>query len=80
MTGASMGGHITAVAIEHFRHDFVGAMPYCGVLGDVRLFDRANLKSPNTRFVLAGIVNRMDRAYVSEESCGEIRFPAAECA
>jgi hypothetical protein len=39
MTGASMGGHITAVAIEHFRHDFVGAMPYCGVLGDVRLFD-----------------------------------------
>ena len=41
---------------------------------DVQLFDRANLKSPNTRFVLAGIVNRMDRAYVSEESCGEIRL------
>src|ERR1700756_2859589 len=28
---------------------------------DVQLFDRAVLKSPNTRFVLAGIVNRMDR-------------------
>ncbi|RXT38089.1 hypothetical protein [Bradyrhizobium betae] len=41
---------------------------------DVQLFDRANLNSPNTRFVLAGIVNRMDRAYVSEESCGEIRL------
>ena len=41
---------------------------------DVRLFDRANLKSPDTRFVLAGIVNRMDRAYVAEESCGEIRL------
>lgn len=41
---------------------------------DVQLFDRANLKSPDTHFVLAGIVNRMDRAYVSEESCGEIRL------
>ena len=41
---------------------------------DVQLFDRANLKSPDTRFVLAGIVNRMDRAYVAEESCGEIRL------
>lgn len=41
---------------------------------DVRLFDRANLKSADTRFVLAGIVNRMDRAYVSEEACGEIRL------
>ncbi|GGI31594.1 hypothetical protein [Bradyrhizobium guangdongense] len=41
---------------------------------DVELFDRGNLKSADTRFVLAGIVNRMDRAYVSEESCGEIRL------
>lgn len=41
---------------------------------DVQLFDRTNLKSRDTRFVLAGIVNRMDRAYVSEESCGEIRL------
>jgi len=41
---------------------------------DVQLFDRASLKSKDTRFVLAGIVNRMDRAYVSEESCGEIRL------
>jgi hypothetical protein len=34
-----MGGHITAVTIEHYRHDFVAAMPYCGVLGDTTLFD-----------------------------------------
>lgn len=41
---------------------------------DVQLFDRFSLRSASTRFVLAGIVNRMDRAYVSEESCGEIRL------
>jgi hypothetical protein len=39
MTGVSMGGHITAVAIEHFPRTFAGAMPYCGVLGDAELFD-----------------------------------------
>ena len=33
---------------------------------DFQLFDRALLYSPDTRFVLAGIVNRMDRAYVDE--------------
>ncbi|HEV7653356.1 MAG TPA: hypothetical protein VGP36_01280 [Mycobacteriales bacterium] len=42
MTGASMGGQITAVEIEHFRGDFVGAMPVCGVLGDKELFDYFN--------------------------------------
>jgi mono/diheme cytochrome c family protein len=41
---------------------------------DVQLFDRVNLTSADTRFVLAGIVNRMDRAYVADESCGEIRL------
>ena len=40
----------------------------------VRLFDRALIYSPDTRFVLAGIINRMDRAYVSEAGCGEIRL------
>jgi len=39
MTGASMGGHITAVAIEEHPRSFVGAMPVCGVLGDAELFD-----------------------------------------
>lgn len=41
---------------------------------DVQLFDRTTLNASDARFVLAGIVNRMDRAYVSEESCGEIRL------
>lgn len=38
-TGHSMGGHITGVAIERFPHDYVAAMPMCGVMGDVKLFD-----------------------------------------
>jgi hypothetical protein len=38
------------------------------------LFDRAQLYSADTRFVLSGIVNRMDRAYVASEGCGEIRL------
>ncbi|MCK1511705.1 hypothetical protein IVB22_03775 [Bradyrhizobium sp. 190] len=41
---------------------------------DFQLFDRTLLYSAETRFVLAGIVNRMDRTYVSEASCGEIRL------
>lgn len=41
---------------------------------DFQLLDRTLLYSPNTRFVLAGIVNRMDRAYVAPEACGEIRL------
>lgn len=39
-----------------------------------QLFDRALIWSSDTRFLLAGIVNRMDRAYVSEPGCGEIRL------
>jgi hypothetical protein len=39
MTGDSMGGHITAVAIETYRGVFDAAMMTCGVLGDTALFD-----------------------------------------
>ncbi|QOZ27902.1 hypothetical protein [Bradyrhizobium sp. CCBAU 51753] len=39
-----------------------------------QLFDRAWLDSADVRFVLSGIVNRMDRAYVAPENCGEIRL------
>jgi hypothetical protein len=39
MTGFSMGGHVTAVAVEHYRRTFAGALPACGVLGDTGLFD-----------------------------------------
>ena len=41
---------------------------------DFQLFDRAQLYSDDSRFVLSGIVNRMDRAYVAPDSCGEIRL------
>jgi hypothetical protein len=45
-----------------------------GTAFDWQLFDRGLLYSPRARFVLSGIVNRMDRAYVAPESCGEIRL------
>ena len=41
---------------------------------DLQLFDLAPLYSDASRFVLSGIVNRMDRAYVAPETCGEIRL------
>jgi hypothetical protein len=41
---------------------------------DFELFDRARLYSAETRFVLVGIVNRMDRTYAAEASCGEVRL------
>ncbi|KRR25818.1 hypothetical protein CQ14_28545 [Bradyrhizobium lablabi] len=41
---------------------------------DFQLFDRVLLYSAETRFALAGIVNRMDRTYAAEASCGEIRL------
>jgi pimeloyl-ACP methyl ester carboxylesterase len=39
LTGASMGGHVTAAAIEQYPNAYDGAMPICGVLGDHELFD-----------------------------------------
>ncbi len=38
-TGASMGGHITAVAIEQYPQTYDGALAVCGALGDFELFD-----------------------------------------
>ena len=40
----------------------------------LQLFDRALLYSDRSRFALAGIVNRMDRAYIDPDRCGEIRL------
>jgi hypothetical protein len=54
MTGESMGGHITTVAIEEFPRSFVGAMPVCGVLGDAELFDYF-LDANVTAAALAGV-------------------------
>ncbi len=39
-----------------------------------QLFDRTVLDTPDARFVLAGVVNRMDRAFVDPEHCGEVRL------
>ena len=63
----------TRYLADHHLHspkDSIGV----GAGHDVLLFDRAMLTSPDTRFALAGIVNRMDRAYVAPDTCGEIRL------
>lgn len=39
LTGFSMGGHVTVAAIEQYPNLWDGALPACGVLGDVELFD-----------------------------------------
>src|SRR3989338_3861324 len=39
ITGHSMGGHITGVAIEQYPQSYVGALPMCVVMGDNELFD-----------------------------------------
>ncbi len=38
ITGHSMGGHITGVAIEQYPRAYAGALPMCGVMGDNELF------------------------------------------
>ena len=45
-----------------------------GTSFDFQLFDRALLYSQESRFVLSGIVNRMDRTFVSPQDCGEVRL------
>lgn len=39
-----------------------------------QLFDRGLLDAKDVRFVLAGIVNRMDRAFADPAHCGEVRL------
>jgi dienelactone hydrolase len=39
ITGASMGGHITAVSIEQYPRAYDAALPVCGAIGDYELFD-----------------------------------------
>jgi hypothetical protein len=56
------------------RTELPGETIGVGASFDWQVFDRAQLYSRESRFVLAGIVNRMDRAYVSPETCGELRL------
>jgi hypothetical protein len=60
--------------IQNHKTDLPNETIGVGNSYDFQLFDRAALDSPDTRFVLAGIINRMDRAYLRERSCGEIRL------
>ncbi len=39
LAGVSMGGHVTTAAIERYPKLWDGALPACGVVGDVELFD-----------------------------------------
>ncbi len=39
VTGHSMGGHITGVLNEQYPGAYAGALPMCGVMGDIELFD-----------------------------------------
>ncbi len=60
--------------VARHRADLLGETIGVGPSFDWQMFDRDLLYSARSRFVLAGIVNRMDRAYVSPEACGEIRL------
>jgi hypothetical protein len=60
--------------IERHKADLPNESIGVGTGFAFQLFDRAQLYSADTRFVLSGIVNRMDRAYVAPETCGEIRL------
>src|SRR5712675_1952098 len=60
--------------VARHRAELPGETIGVGASFDWQVFDRAQLYSRESRFVLAGIVNRMDRAYVSPETCGEVRL------
>lgn len=60
--------------IARHRSDLPNETIGVGASFDLQLFDRALLYSPDSRFVLAGIVNRMDRAWLDQRHCGEIRL------
>ena len=60
--------------VAHHKTELPSETIGVGSQFDFQLFDRGQLYSDATRFVLAGIVNRMDRAYVDPASCGEIRL------
>ena len=60
--------------VARHRAELPGETIGVGASFERQMFDRELLYSARSRFVLAGIVNRMDRAYVSPETCGEVRL------
>lgn len=59
---------------ERHKVALAGGQDEAGKPATLQLFDLPALYADSTRFVLAGIVNRMDRAYVDPGACGEIRL------
>jgi pimeloyl-ACP methyl ester carboxylesterase len=90
ITGVSMGGHITAAAIEEetFRTAknkvrYNGAVPMCGVLGDTELFDYFG-GAQVTAQALAGVPNSPITSWTTVQpqvtSALFTRFPATPVA
>jgi hypothetical protein len=69
----ALDGEFERYVAKH-RSDLPNEPIGVGTSFDWQLFDRDLFYSDRARFVLAGIVNRMDRAYAAPESCGEIRL------
>lgn len=61
-------------ALDREFDDYNARRGSTGDSSTLQLFGRDALYSKQTRFILAGIVNRMDRAYKSPAACGEIRL------
>ncbi|WP_029584174.1 hypothetical protein [Bradyrhizobium sp. URHD0069] len=70
---AAIDGEFDRYILKH-KADLPGETIGVETAYDFQLFDRTLLYSQDSRFVLAGIVNRMDRAYLGEANCGEIRL------
>lgn len=45
-----------------------------GTAFPIRLFDVKNLSTGLARFVLVGVVNRQDKAFLTPDTCGEVRL------
>jgi hypothetical protein len=60
--------------IERHKASHAGESIGVGSSFDFQLFDSTLLYSSSSRFVLAGIVNRMDRIHLAQSHCGEIRL------
>lgn len=60
--------------VDQHRATLPGESIGIGTSFAFQLFDGAVFESPDARFVLAGVVNRMDRAYADPSHCGEIRL------
>ncbi len=58
-------------ALDRDFDDYFAKVTPSGVLAP---FDRDALYAKQTRFILSGVVNRMDRAFKSPATCGEIRL------